>query len=69
MHVLILQNIISCVLFVLVFLAGTIVNAIYASENGGLHGDLCSGFDTVDDDEFCNNFERAIGAQAASVVS
>ena len=67
MHVFILQSTIICVLLALAFLAAGVANAIYASENGDLHGDLCSG-GTIDD-ELCNHLEPIIGAQAASAVS
>ena len=68
MYVFILQNGIICVLFVLAFLGGGILNAIYASENGNLSFDLCSGSDTIDD-EFCNDLERVVAAEGASAVS
>ena len=67
-HVFILQNGIACVLFTLAFLAGGILNAIYASENGDLRFDLCFGVNTVDD-EFCHHLERVITAETASAVS
>ena len=62
------QNAIICVLFVLAFLAGGITNAIYASENGDLHFDLCFGFSTADV-EFCNDLERVVAGEGASAVS
>ena len=65
----ILQNAIICVLFVVAFLIGGILNAVYASENGDLHFDLCFGFDSVEDDEFCRQLERVIAGEAASAVS
>ena len=65
----ILQNAISCVLCVLSFLAGGIINAVYASENGDLHFDLCFGFDSIEDDEFCRQLERVVAGEAASAVS
>ena len=68
MHVFILQNGITCVLFTLAFLAGGILNAIYASENGDLRYGLCFGFNTFDD-EFCRHLERVIAAETASAVS
>ena len=51
----ILQNAIICVLFALAFLAGGILNAVYAYENG--HA------------EFCRHLEHAVATQSASAVS
>ena len=63
----ILQNSISCVLFVLAFLAGGITNAIYASENSDLYTDLCFFSGTVN--EFCSDLKRVVAAEGASAVS
>ena len=65
----ILQNAISCVLCVLSFLAGGIINAIYASENDELHFDLCLSFNSVEDGEFCRQLEHVIAGEGASAVS
>ena len=52
----------------LAFLAGGIVNAVYAAENDYLHIDLCDDSNT-DDDEFCDNLETVAIAEAACAVS
>ena len=69
MRLFFLQNAIICVLFMLAFFAGGIVNAIYASENRDLHLDLCFGFNSVGDDEFCHQLGLAFAGEAASAVS
>ena len=66
-YIFILQNTILYVLFVLAFIAGGIVNAIYASENSNLHFDLCLSYDSVD--ELCRQLERVAESEGASAVS
>ena len=53
----------------LAFFTGGIVNAIYASENRDLHLDLCFGFNSVGDDEFCHQLGLVFAGEAASAVS
>ena len=69
MYLFILQNAISCVVFVLAFLAGGITNVIYATENSGLRYDLCDDFSTYGNDEFCGPLERVVIAEAIAAVS
>ena len=62
-----LQNGILIVLFGLSFCSGGIANAIYASDNGDLHTDLC--FFGNGGSEFCSDLQRVVGTEAASAVS
>ena len=48
-------------------LSGGIPNAIYASDNGDLHTDLC--FFGNEDLEFCSDLERVVATEATSAVS
>ena len=61
-------------LFALSFIAGAIVNFIYAFENVSLIGDICSGDNDYDSDsevtdDTCQHLEVVIGTEFALAVS
>ena len=62
------------ILFALSFIAGALVNFIYALENVSLIGDICSGDNDYDSDpdvtdDTCQHLEVVIGTEFALAVS
>ena len=79
MFLYLLQNAILCGVFALSFLAGGVVNAIYADDNADLvlkRRELCEYVDEVtayrdltEFEEFCEDIKRVRDSQAAAAVS